>query len=180
MGKWRNGRQCGSFSLMKFDIHPLEPTHVPTLWQINEEGVPGVGKVSPEALSRLLNLCVLRLGAFHEDTLVGFVLCLEPQRPYGSLNYAWFNTHYTEFLYVDRIAVGQKWRDAKVGSLLYECVFAFADERGWPVAAEVNVLPPNPGSMRFHRRYGFERVGTLDHEKYSVGMFMRPSLPLAR
>ena len=38
-----------------------------------------------------------------------------------------------------------------------------ARERGAPVLlCEVNLVPPNEGSLRFHARQGFEPVGTLD------------------
>ena len=41
-----------------------------------------------------------------------------------------------------------------------------------PVTAEVNVQPPNPGSIRFHQRHGFEQVGVLEHDEKSVAMFL--------
>jgi predicted GNAT superfamily acetyltransferase len=163
---------------MNIDIQRLSEADVPALWRINEEGLPGVGKVSPDAMSRLVDLCVFPMGAFFEGTLAGFVLCLEPKTSYGSLNYAWFNDNFAEFLYVDRIAVAERFRDQNVGSRLYSRVFEEANQREWPVAAEVNISPPNPGSMRFHHRHGFDRVGTLEHDHYTVGMVLRP-LPAA-
>jgi len=106
--------------------------------------------------------------------MLGFVICLPPQTTYGSLNYAWFNQRYDAFLYVDRIAVAANQRDRGVGSALYERVVACANEHAVPVAAEVNRLPPNPGSMRFHHRFNFVEVGTLDHgANKSVTMLLR-------
>ncbi len=93
---------------------------------------------------------------------------------YGSLNYAWFNQHYDAFLYVDRIAVATNHRDRGVGSALYRRAIAKANEHAVPVAAEVNRRPPNPGSMRFHHRFNFVEVGTLDHgADKSVTMLLR-------
>jgi len=144
------------------------------LWRINEEGVPGVGKVTQEALADLVGLCELALGAFQDGTLVGFVLCLVPGSRYGSPNYAWFSERYASFLYVDRIAVSDAHRDSGVGSSLYRQVFDYAEEREWPVSAEVNIRPPNPGSMRFHDRHFFSRVGVLEHGSKAVAMLVRP------
>ncbi len=31
------------------------------------------------------------------------------------------------------------------------------------VTCEVNLVPPNPGSLAFHHRLGFERMGELQH-----------------
>ena len=46
------------------------------------------------------------------------------------------------------------------------------DEHHVPIAAEVNLNPPNPGSMRFHERFEVE-VGVLHHETKSVTMLLR-------
>lgn len=158
---------------MSITLRRLQSDDLPAMWRINEEGLPGVGKVSPEALGDLLSLTELPLGAVEGDTLLGFVLCLLPATRYGSLNYAWFNERYADFLYVDRIAVGAEQRDRGVGSLLYARVIEEAQARGVPVTAEVSLEPPNPGSMRFHGRHDFEQVGVLHHEKQAVTMVLR-------
>ena len=105
--------------------------------------------------------------------MLGFVICLPPQTSYGSLNYAWFNQRYDAFLYVDRIAVAPADRNRGIGSALYENVISVARDRSVPVAAEVNLEPPNPGSVRFHHRFNFNEVGTLDHGTKAVTMFLR-------
>lgn len=156
------------------NIRNLTHTDVEAMWVINEEGLPGTGQVSQDELVSLLNLASLSLGAFENDLMLGFVMCLPPRTSYGSLNYAWFNQRYDAFLYVDRIAVAANQRDRGVGSALYERVVATAKEHTVPVAAEVNRLPPNPGSMRFHHRFNFVEVGTLDHgANKSVTMLLR-------
>ena len=143
------------------------------MWVINEEGLPGTGQVSQEALADLLDLAVLSLGAYQQGTLVGFVICLPPGTRYGSPNYAWFNTKLDAFIYVDRIAVSEKHRNQGVGTMLYQQVVSSSEDSGVPVAAEVNSKPPNPGSMRFHHRFGFEEIGVLDHAEKSVMMLLR-------
>lgn len=158
---------------MSMTLRTLHLGDVPTLWRINEEGLPGVGKVSETEIADLLSLADLPLGAFDGSDLVGFVLCLLPGTRYASPNYAWFNQRYDHFLYVDRIAISQLHRNRKIGSLLYASVIENADKRRWPIAAEVSLNPPNAGSMRFHQRHGFNEVGTLHHEKQSVTMLLR-------
>ena len=156
------------------NIRDLTRTDVEAMWAINEEGLPGTGQVSQDELVSLLNLASLSLGAFEDERMLGFVICLPPRTSYGSLNYAWFNQRYDAFLYVDRIAVAANQRDRGVGSALYERVVACANEHTVPVAAEVNRRPPNPGSMRFHHRFKFVEVGTLDHgANKSVTMLLR-------
>ena len=158
------------------EFRALRTEDVPSLWRINEEGLPGTGKVSLDAIADLLGLAEFSLGAFEGSELVGFVICLPPRTRYGSLNYAWFNQHYEAFLYVDRIAVSVNHRNRTIGSRLYQMVIARAQEHGIPIAAEVSLDPPNPDSMRFHDRHGFIEVGVLHHADYSVTMLLRDSL----
>ena len=156
------------------NVRGLTHADVEAMWAINEEGLPGTGQVSAPELEALLDLASLAVGAFENDRMLGFVICLPPQTTYGSLNYAWFNQRYDAFLYVDRIAVAANHRDRGVGSVLYRRVIASANEHAVPVAAEVNRLPPNPGSMRFHQRFNFVEVGTLYHgANKSVSMLLR-------
>ncbi|MFZ8906926.1 MAG: GNAT family N-acetyltransferase [Poseidonia sp.] len=156
------------------NIRDLTHADVEAMWAINEEGLPGTGQVSQAELVALLDLASFAVGAYKDGHMLGFVICLPPQTTYGSLNYAWFNQRYDAFLYVDRIAVAEHQRNRGVGSILYEQVIANASKQSVPVAAEVNRLPPNPGSMRFHDRFNFIKVGTLDHGQHkSVTMLLR-------
>ena len=143
------------------------------MWQINEQGLPGVGQVDESQISDLITLSNLAIGVEDSGVLAGFVLCLPPGTRYGSLNYAWFNDRYDRFLYVDRIAVAESHRNRGVGTLLYSRVIERANELGVPVVAEVSLKPLNAGSMRFHYRHGFEDVGVLDHTDKSVTMLLR-------
>ena len=155
------------------ETRPLSQNDVPSMWSINEQGLPGTGQVSEQEVSDLLKLSTLSLGTFRDGVLLGFVLCLSPRTTYESLNYAWFNNKYDDFIYVDRIAVSFDHRGEGIGTKLYEKVVSYSQEKEVPIAAEVNLNPPNPGSMRFHNRFGFEEVGTLLHKEKSVTMLLR-------
>ena len=157
------------------DFHRLQTKDISSILLINQEGLPGTGEISEEEIADLLTLTELALGAYVENELVGFVLCLPPKTRYGSLNYAWFNQRYEEFLYVDRIAVSEKHRNCMIGSQLYKEVIAHAKQKNCPIAAEVSLKPPNIDSMRFHERHGFNEIGELHHESKSVTMMMRLS-----
>jgi hypothetical protein len=92
--------------------------------------------------------------------LLGFVLTLLPGVGYASENYRWFSERYNEFIYVDRIVVSEQARNRGVGVELYRLVTEYAGKNGVPrVLCEVNLEPPNPGSLRFHKRIGFVEVG---------------------
>lgn len=155
------------------DLIALSTSDIDAMWAINEQGLPGTGKVTKEETAKLLEFSSFSVGAYDQSELLGFVICLPPKTGYGSLNYAWFNDNYDAFVYVDRIAVSEKHRNKGVGSALYNHVVTYSKRHGVPVAAEVNREPPNPGSMRFHHRFGFEEVGVLHHAEKSVTMFLK-------
>lgn len=156
------------------DLRELQNEDISEIWEINEQGLPGTGKVNHDEIEALLVISELAIGVFENSKLLGFVICLLPGTNYGSLNYSWFNEKYDEFIYVDRIAVSQTHRNQNIGSLIYEKVAEYSKQHNVPIAAEVSLVPPNPGSMRFHHRFGFTEVGILEHESKSVTMMLRP------
>lgn len=156
---------------------PLVLNDVPMMWEINEQGLPGTGQVTQEEMAVLLALSEVSLGAYQDGKLIGFVLCLLPKIEYGSLNYAWFNQRYDQFIYVDRIAVARDSRNSGIGTLLYQQVFDYATQHGIPVTAEVSLKPSNEGSDRFHLRHGFVTVGKLDHGGKAVTMYIKDKKP---
>src|SRR4029077_6043453 len=65
-----------------------------------------------------------------------------------------------------QIAVATSHRSRGIGALLYKELEQFAElNQLWALVCEVNMNPPNPGSMAFHKRRGFaeiERLSTSD------------------
>ena len=152
------------------EIRELSGSDVQKMWEINEQGLPGTGKVDEQGLLNLLEYSEISVGAYQDGELLGYVICLPPSTKYGSLNYAWFNENMADFLYVDRIAVAQIHRDKGIGSRLYSHIIEYSSKQ---IAAEVSLNPPNLASMRFHGRFDFEKIGELHHETYSVNLMLR-------
>ena len=152
------------------EIRELSGSDVQKMWEINEQGLPGTGKVDEQDLLNLLEYSEISVGAYEDGELLGYVICLPPATEYGSLNYAWFNENMADFLYVDRIAVAQIHRDKGIGSRLYSHIIEYSSKQ---IAAEVSLNPPNLASMRFHGRFDFEKIGELHHETYSVNLMLR-------
>ncbi len=152
------------------EIRELSGSDVQKMWEINEQGLPGTGKVDEQGLLNLLEYSEISVGAYEGSNLLGYVICLPPATEYGSLNYAWFNENMADFLYVDRIAVAQIHRDKGIGSMLYSHIIEYSNKQ---IAAEVSLDPPNLASMRFHGRFDFEKIGELHHQTYSVNLMLR-------
>ncbi len=89
-----------------------------------------------------------------------FLIGLDQDADYDSPNFLWFRDRYERFVYIDRVVVAASAHGQGLGRALYERLFAEAKAAGYPcVMAEVNVVPPNPGSLAFHEKMGFEAVG---------------------
>lgn len=99
-----------------------------------------------------------------DGKLAGFLVGLGPGLDYDSPNYRYFCDKHDIFGYVDRVAVAPDAQRLGVGSRLYEDYAASL--RGWvPVmTCEVNIRPPNEGSLAYHKRHGFQRVATQETE----------------
>lgn len=143
-------------------LRPLELSRdLISLVAINNDGYPAVPRAEPSDIERLLGMSSLALGVEQDEELVGFVMAMDPGQDYDSENYTFFESRFTNHLYIDRVVLTEATRGHGLGSVLYEAIFekAATDGRDW-VTCEVNLEPPNPGSLRFHRRWGFEDVDT--------------------
>lgn len=95
--------------------------------------------------------------------VVALLVGLTEGTAYDSPNYRWFANRHQRFAYVDRVAVNEAFRGTGIAQDLYRSFEAWARERGAGVlCAEVNTEPPNPRSLRFHQRLGFEVVGEIE------------------
>lgn len=93
----------------------------------------------------------------------GFLIALDQDAVYASVNFAWFKARFPRFVYVDRIIVAESARGQGHARAMYEELFAAARARGHDfVCAEVNKLPPNPASDAFHTALGFEVIGEAE------------------
>ena len=124
---------------------------------INESGTPGVASESPAQLAAITRESCIALVAEIDGAVAGFCQVLPPGADYKSVNYAWFATHYDDFIYLDRVAIAIELRGRGIGSRLYEEVERRA-RAPW-FTLEVNLRPRNDGSLRFHDRTGFVEVG---------------------
>jgi predicted GNAT superfamily acetyltransferase len=151
---------------------PVTPDDLPQLLAVNNAAVPAVNELDAEALAAIVqqaHLAVAVVDDGHPDAVLGFALTLVAGAEYASENYRWFSARSSDFLYVDRIAVDEGSRGRQLGQALYTAIFAEARALGAAeVLCEVNLEPPNPGSLRFHGRLGFEQIGTLATKGGSV------------
>jgi hypothetical protein len=128
---------------------------------INAACTPEVGEADAPALSRLLSMSAVALVAECRDHgTVGFCIVLPPDTDYDSPNYLYFTERHVDFVYLDRIAVDPGHRNLGIGAALHAGLLE-ATTAGL-VTLEINLDPPNTGSLRFHERLGFVEVERLE------------------
>lgn len=144
-------------------LRPATDADISHLVTLNNASVPAVPDTPADDMSELLDASSLALVAVDPEAPtdpLGFVVALEGGEDWAGENYAWFEERGLDHLYVDRIVVGEGARGRGIGQLFYDAVFDAARTAGHDVVTcEVNLNPPNPGSMRFHGRLGFSERG---------------------
>lgn len=138
--------------------------------RINAENVPAVGSADGPLMDSLLDMSCTALVAEEDGRCAGFCIVLPEGVGYGSPNYRYFAELLPVFRYVDRIAVDATARGRGIGASFYGEVSSRHPSH--VIALEVNVVPPNEGSMRFHLRHGFVEVDRLETRPGNVVSLM--------
>ena len=153
---------------LEFLRNPYASEDLEAIRTINQENIPEVSDIeSIERLKQLIewssHLIVVR-----ESEIVGFIILMQENQEYESLNYDFFNKKDEPFLYVDRIAIQDKHQRKGLGKLIYNKVIELGKELDVNITCEVNTVPINEPSLAFHAGFGFEEVGTKDYDDHSV------------
>ena len=149
-------------------LNELEPrlflaSDIDAALELNNLNAPAVGEIDRTTLEFLIEHSLYSF-AIGTDTLHAFCITFAPGAPYTSVNYQWFSKEYSDFVYLDRIVVSETMRNNSLGAKLYMAVEQrMLKDRCAPIlTCEVNLIPPNTGSIRFHNRIGFHEVGQQD------------------
>jgi len=141
----------------------IEESDVAALRALNNKFATELSWQEPEQFDDLLST------AWYTRTIgdcEALLVVFDNKAAYDNANFRWLKIRYNEFVYVDRIvsAVSGKGH----AGALYRDLFEHARKAGHKrVVCEINVDPPNPGSVAFHQKLGFREVGRqgLDNGK---------------
>jgi predicted GNAT superfamily acetyltransferase len=131
---------------------------VPWAAELNRHAAPHVNVLSEAALWGLVEtstwVCIAEL----EGQPSAFLVAFDANDHYDSDNFLWFQRWHRDFLYIDRVVVDPTGRRCGVGRAIYAELVSVMRERYAALMCEVNVKPPNPGSLSFHQRCGFQSL----------------------
>lgn len=135
------------------------------LLRLNAACQPHVARLDRAELGRLRGLGAVEVicDGDGDGALAGYLIGFADTAPYDGEEFRYFQRHLEHpFRYIDQVAVSAGYRQRGVARALYDLL---ASHPGLAAAAkrccEVNVKPPNPGSMAFHERIGFGRLAEL-------------------
>ena len=144
------------------NVRNIEIADLARVLEINNANTPGVSELTMSELETDIENCLHALAIDNEHGEVcAFCITFAPDAPDAGANHQWFAERFESFVYLDRIAIDSTHQNLGLGALLYQTV----EQRMLDSAehsllcCEVNLEPPNPGSLRFHKRIGFAEVG---------------------
>ena len=143
--------------------------------RLNAASVPAVNSVDIEQMRWFAANAAYFKVAIVDGVFAGFLIGMRPGTSYASPNYRWFCDACDDFGYVDRIAVSESARRIGLATRMYRDFEASLPTSAEVMTCEVNLVPPNESSMRFHEGYGFRTVGTqtLDNGSKKVALMAK-------
>lgn len=141
-------------------IRALAESDVEPVLALNAASVQMLSPMDDTSFSTHLAHADIALACEVDGDVAAFALAYGPGATYDSVNYRWFSERYDDFVYLDRIVVGETFRRRGIATNMYDAAEAQAQRCGRMVC-EVSSDPPNTASLAFHRRRGYREVGTL-------------------
>ncbi len=156
-------------------LRKVEEPDLEHILQLNEAAVPAVNSVDLLQMRWFADHAAYFGVALRDGDIAGFLIGMRPGTTYASLNYRWFCDRYDDFGYIDRVAIASGARRLGLATRLYQDFDASLPPSVGLLTCEVNIVPPNESSMRFHEDFGFRTVGTqtLQNERKQVALRAR-------
>jgi predicted GNAT superfamily acetyltransferase len=154
-------------------LRPIAEADVAAVLALNHRFVDVLSPLDAERLLWLVRLADRADVVEVNQQVVGFVLTMAPGRDYDSENYRWHARRFGDaFYYLDRIVIAEEMRRRGLAGFVYDAMEDVA--RGFGrMTLEVNVDPPNLGSLAFHERRGYLEVGRLGEPGHLVGLMAK-------
>mgnify|MGYP001948677673 CR=1 FL=1 len=151
------GHLCGYAAGPRM-IEDIHPRHYARLLKINEEFVHWLAPMDKAKLEWVLSKATYaRQIDDARAVLIGYPSGVDYPDHW---NLTWLKQHFKNFFYIDRVIVDAEAHGKGYGRRLYDDITDFARDAGHTyLCCEVNTLPNNPNSHKFHIAQGFTAYG---------------------
>tara|TARA_Y100000748_G_scaffold287142_1_gene271033 strand:+ start:1804 stop:2298 length:495 start_codon:yes stop_codon:yes gene_type:complete len=159
-----------------FKLREAIDSDLEAIRDINEAAIPAVNTVSKEEFLWFLERCLyFKVSVDEKEQVCGFLLVLPTGLNYESLNYRWFSKNFSDFAYIDRIAIKKEFRGHGIGKSLYLDLERHVEKSIKRIACEFNIKPENTISKNFHEGLEYKRVGTqfTENETKEVSLMIK-------
>ena len=157
-------------------LRPITPADHGDVLALNEQNVELLAPLDEDRLVQLTSWADTAAVIDVDGVFAGFVLTFVAGSAYDGENFGWFSDRFGDFCYLDRIVIHDDFRRRGLGSQVYA---ELESSCGRPLfALEVNLDPPNVGSLAFHRARDFAEVGQRVSGGHLVSLFLK-TLPTA-
>jgi uncharacterized protein len=158
-------------------LRPIAEADIPAVLALNHRFVDLLSPLDAERLLWLIGLADHADVVEVDDQVAGFVLTMAPGSAYDSENYRWFTERFgREFYYLDRIVIAEDMRRRGLAAFVYAAMEDVA--RGFGrMTLEVNVDPPNHGSLAFHQGRGYVELDRRGEAGHLVGLMVKELKP---
>ena len=162
----KTGNQAHFYTIRQAEDHDID-----ALVALNNSEKQWVGLVDESQFRHFLGSpYFFVIEEVEQKNVLGFLLAMRPDADYDSLNFLWFRERYTDFIYIDRVVIGEQYRRRGLATAVYSELFT----EELPLVCEVSIVPLNHESVIFHDKSGFKEVGIFSpHPPKTVRMYMR-------
>lgn len=157
----RRASQRGAVQVSKaMPLRDVASTDLPALLALNNAHAAALSWQTPAQFAQLIGMACFARTCGQADALL---IALDQDAAYDNPNFAWLSARFERFVYIDRVVVAEHAQGRGLAGALYEALKHQARLQGQTrLVCEINLDPPNPGSVAFHQRLGFEQVGQAD------------------
>ena len=158
-----NENETSPIPAENWTIRPLASTDRAAVLRLNAENRPALAAVEAVELDQLLAYDGHHLVAVDPmGEVVGFLLSFPRESRYDDSEINELRRRVSEsFYYICQVAIASTHRGRGIGRAFYDALAGVARARGARLlCCDVNLAPPNPTSLAFHDRLGFDRIGT--------------------
>ena len=159
--------------MQKYQFVNAESYHNDFIINLNRKNMPAVGRLDEKSFNKFLEYSDYFKLVKYDNQFIGFMIGVLPDRPYNSVNYKWFEKKYKSFIYIDRIVISFRYQNKGFGTIFYDDLKNCFKDSHDSMTCEVNIIPKNDISMKFHKKYGFKEVGQQRTENGKKLVYMQ-------